>query len=146
MRNGFAGWIVALALAALASLASAQSRPDAGRILAPAEAHAKAVAGDLVLVDIRTPDEWRETGVPATAHAISMHQDAPRLLAALAQATGGNLSKPLALICRTGNRSSHLQAELQKAGYTNILNVAEGVVGGPFGQGWLKAGLPVRKY
>ena len=60
-------------------------------------------------------------------------------------ATGGDKTKPLALICRTGNRTSFLQAELKKRGYTSIINVAEGVVGGPFGPGWLKAGLPVTK-
>jgi rhodanese-related sulfurtransferase len=126
-------------------VASAQNRPDAGTIMAPAIAHTKALAGDLVLVDIRTPDEWRETGVPSSAQAITMHQEPKALLAQLERATGGDKSKPLALICRTGNRTSFLQAELKKHGYTSIINVAEGVVGGPFGQGWLKAGLPVRK-
>jgi rhodanese-related sulfurtransferase len=36
------------------------------------EAHAKALAGELVLVDIRTTDEWRKTGVPASGYAITM--------------------------------------------------------------------------
>ena len=37
-----------------------------------------------------------------------------------------------------------LQAELKKAGFTNVINVAEGMVGGPHGQGWIKTGLPIR--
>jgi rhodanese-related sulfurtransferase len=132
-------------LTALAGALSAQGRPDAGTVMSPKEAHAKALAGEIVLVDIRTPEEWRETGVPASAQAITMHQDAPKLLAALAAATGGDTSKPLALICRTGNRTSFLQAELKKVGYTSVINVAEGVVGGPFGPGWVKSGLPLKK-
>jgi rhodanese-related sulfurtransferase len=136
--------VVALAAPAILPLA-AQGRPDAGTLMSPAEAHRKALAGEIVFVDVRTPEEWRETGVPASALPITMHQDAPKLLAALAQATGGDKSKALALICRTGNRTSFLQAELKKAGYTQVINVAEGVVGGPFGKGWLKTGLPVKR-
>ena len=134
----------ALSLAVL-SPTFAQGRPDPGTLMSPAEAHRKAVAGEIVFVDIRTPEEWRETGIPASATPITMHQDAPKLLAALEQATGGDKSKPLALICRTGNRTSFLQAELKKAGYSQVINVAEGVVGGPFGKGWLKSGLPVKR-
>ena len=115
-------------------------RPDSGAT----EAHAKAVAGEVVLVDVRTPDEWRETGLPASGHAITMHQEARGLLAGLDKAMGGDRSKPLAIICRTGNRTTMLQAELKKVGYTNVINVAEGMAGGPNGTGWVKSGLPTR--
>lgn len=134
-----------LIAAAASSGAVAQGRQDPGQIMSAKDAHAKAIAGEVVLVDIRTPDEWRETGIPASAKAITMHQEAPKLFAQLAEATGGDKSKPIALICRTGNRTSFLQAELRKVGYTSVLNVAEGVAGGPFGQGWVKGGLPLRK-
>jgi rhodanese-related sulfurtransferase len=134
-----------LAFAATSSALWAQSRPTLGTVMTSAQAHTKALAGEIVLVDIRTPEEWRETGIPASASAITMHQDAPKLLAALEKATGGDKTKPLALICRTGNRTTFLQAELQKVGYTSVINVAEGVVGGPNGAGWIKAGLPLKK-
>ena len=109
-----------------------------------AEAHAKAEAGAITLVDIRTPTEWRETGLPASAHAITMNQDGAALRAALDKVLGGDRSKPLALICRTGNRSSRLIGDLQKAGYTGLIDVAEGMAGSSSGAGWLKAGLPLR--
>ncbi len=109
-----------------------------------AEAHAKAMAGAITLVDIRTPAEWRETGLPASAHAITMNQDSAALLTALDKALGGDRSKPLALICRTGNRSSRLIGDLQKAGYTGLIDVAEGMAGSRAGPGWLKSGLPLR--
>ena len=121
-----------------------QSRPTAPPTMTPIEAHRQAQAGDVVLIDIRTPDEWRETGVPISATAITMHQDAAKFVAALDAAAKGDRTRPIALICRTGNRSSHMQAELRKLGYTNIIDVAEGVVGGSKGSGWLKAGLPVK--
>ena len=120
------------------------AQSTAPQILAPGEAHAKAVAGEIVLIDIRTPAEWRETGLPASAHAITMNQDARQLLAALDAATGGDRAKPVALICRTGNRSSYLTAELRKAGFLNVIDVSQGMAGSRHGPGWLKAGLPTR--
>lgn len=128
-------------MAALACPALAQSPPAT---MPAAEAHAKAMAGAITLVDIRTPAEWRETGLPASAHAITMNQDSAALLATLDKALGGDRSKPLALICRTGNRSSRLIGDLQKAGYTGLIDVAEGMAGSRAGPGWLKSGLPLR--
>lgn len=109
-----------------------------------AEAHAKAVAGEVVLIDIRTPEEWRETGLPTTAHAINMYEDPKVFLARLATATGGDRNRHIALICRTGNRSNTLQGHLVRAGYTNVTDVSEGMAGGRHGKGWLKHGLPTR--
>jgi rhodanese-related sulfurtransferase len=108
------------------------------------EAHAKASAGEIVLVDIRTPEEWAETGVPASAYAITLNQEPSALVAKLKAVMAGDPTRPLALICRTGNRSSRLQAELQKAGFTNVVDVGEGMAGSSHGQGWLKSGLPRR--
>ena len=129
------------ATAVLACPALAQSPPVT---MPAAEAHAKAVDGAVTLVDIRTPGEWRETGLPASAHAITMNQDGAALLAALDKVLGGDRSKPLAIICRTGNRSSRLIGDLQKGGYTGLIDVAEGMAGSRAGPGWLKAGLPLR--
>lgn len=114
-------------------------------IIDAATAHQKAAAGDITLVDIRTPEEWRETGVPASAHAVTLDQPPQALMTKIDALLAGDRSRPLALICRTGNRSSKLAVELRKQGYTNVIDVAEGLAGGRNGQGWAKAGLPLRK-
>lgn len=132
---------VMVLLSALAAPASAQS-PNV--TLKPAEAHAKARAGEITLVDIRTPPEWRETGLPESAYAITMNQDGRALLAALDQILGGDRTRPLALICRTGNRSNYLMGELRKVGFTSLIDVSEGMAGNRSGPGWLKTGLPTR--
>ena len=110
------------------------------------EAHAQAKAGDIVLVDIRRPGEWKASGVPASSYAITMHQNGTNFVRQLLAATGGDPNKPVALICATGSRSSWLQPRLQKAGFTNVMNVGEGLMGSRFGSGWLKKGLPIRKW
>lgn len=112
--------------------------------LAPHEAHAKAMAGEIVLVDIRTPAEWRRTGVPAGAVAVDMRDPAfeERLLAALS----GDRTAPVAVICASGGRSARMQERLAAAGFPRVLDVTEGVVGGWNGPGWIARGLPVTDY
>jgi len=131
--------------AAASSGAQAQGAADA-RALGANEAHAGARAGELVLVDIRTPQEWRETGVPASAHAITMNQDPATFLRLIEAAAGGSRQKPVALICAVGSRSSYMRGRLQQAGFATVVDVAEGVVGGRRGTGWIKSGLPVRRW
>jgi rhodanese-related sulfurtransferase len=133
-----------LAVLALGAQPATAQRTATGTVMTVADAHAKALAGDVILVDIRTPEEWKDTGVPASAHAVTMHQAGPAFVAGLKAAMGGDATKPLAIICNSGNRTSNIYAELQRAGFTNLINVAEGVGGGPFGRGWLKSGLPLR--
>ena len=101
----------------------------------------KAGAGELLLLDIRSPQEWKETGTGTGAKKVSMHQ--PGFLAKLDALTGNDKTKPVALICATGGRSNWLQGELVKRGYTNIIDVSEGMLGSSAGPGWLKRGLPV---
>jgi rhodanese-related sulfurtransferase len=125
--------------------ALAQSSGQAtASVLSPQEAAAQAATGSRVLVDVRTPEEWRETGIPAPARAITMHQSRARFIAELDAALGGDRTRPLAIICRTGNRTGRLAPELRALGFSNVADVAEGTVGGANGPGWIKAGLPLR--
>jgi rhodanese-related sulfurtransferase len=120
--------------------------PKLAAIFTSLGAHAAALAGDVILVDIRTDDEWRATGVATSAHAITMNQAAETFFKQLDAATGGSKSKPIALICASGNRSATLLPHLTKAGYTAVSDVSEGMTGGPSGAGWIKSGLPVRSW
>lgn len=117
-----------------------------GRHLEVRAAHAKARAGEIVLVDVRRPSEWRASGVPQSGYAITMHQNGEQFIAGLLKATKGRKDKALALICATGGRTTWLQAHLGKAGFTNLYNVTEGMMGSRHGAGWLKKGLPVRRW
>ena len=116
----------------------------AAEILSAQQAHKMAEAGEVLLVDIRTPQEWRETKIGASAVPISMHNAG--FLKNLQQAVGNDKSKPVALICATGGRSRWLQKELARRGYSSIYDVAEGMLSSPAGPGWLRAGLPTKSY
>ena len=113
------------------------------KVMSAPDAKKGAENKSLVLVDIRHPTEWKETGIASSAHPISMHQEG--FLAKLDKLIGGDKSKKIAMICATGARSAYIQKELSKRGYGNVISVAEGMVGGPNGKGWIPRGLPTKK-
>ncbi|MEP3333733.1 rhodanese-like domain-containing protein [Sedimentitalea sp.] len=116
--------------------------PDySGGTLSVAEAHQQVADGEVVLIDIRRPKEWQRTGVPAGAAPLDMRRD--DFGQALSAIVGPDRSRPIALICARGVRSARLALALSDAGYTNIIDVPEGMLGSAAGPGWLDAGLPV---
>jgi rhodanese-related sulfurtransferase len=107
----------------------------------PNEAHAKAKAGEAVMVDIRRPDEWLSTGVPEGAHLLEMAD--PDFLNKINDLVGGDKSRPIALFCRTATRTRTVQAALRQMGYTHVVNVEGGLIGNPADPGWQRRGLPL---
>lgn len=103
----------------------------------------KARKGELVLLDIRSPQEWEETGTGTYAERVSMHQEG--FLRKLNVLIDNDKSRQIALICAVGGRSNFIQGELVKRGYTNVIDVAEGMLGSRYGPGWIKRGLPIVK-
>ncbi|KUJ85545.1 hypothetical protein AVO45_00670 [Ruegeria marisrubri] len=115
-----------------------------GTKLSASEAHERAVAGALLLIDIRTPREWQATGIGEGAHPIDMRRsDFVEALTALA---GPDRNREIGVICARGVRSARMSIELARAGFTKIVDVPEGMLGSRAGPGWLKSGLPVRAY
>ena len=98
--------------------------------------------GEVLLVDIRRPDEWEETGIAEGAVPIDLRND--DFVAAVAEALGGT-DRPVALICARGVRSDRTGARLAEAGFTRIVDVPEGMLGSAAGPGWLERGLPVTR-
>ena len=112
--------------------------------LTPVQAHQSALSGDILLVDIRRPDEWAHTGVGVGAIAIDMRRD--DFEDALRAAAGRDTDQPIALICARGVRSHRLAARLEDAGFTRVMDVPEGMLGSGAGPGWVRRGLPVVLY
>ena len=120
---------------------AAHAEPD---LTAP-EAATLVQSGKLILIDIRTPPEWKETGLAKGARQVNMlhPQGANGFVEQLLGELKGNRNAPIALICRTGNRSTQVQGYLQKVGFTQVYNIKEGMAGSSAGPGWIKRGLPV---
>lgn len=115
--------------------------------LAAPDAAAKVQAGQITLIDIRTPGEWKETGVAKGAKLVNMihPQGATGFVNAILEKVNGDRTAPIALICRTGNRTTQVQRYLEGQGFTNIANIKEGMAGSGAGPGWVKRGLPLEK-
>ncbi len=104
-------------------------------------------AGIRTLIDVRHVTEWCQTGVPAGAREISIHD--PKGLAGfiekVTKAVNGKKDTPITLICACGYRSAKAAQGLAAAGFDNIKDVREGMLGNPDdGPGWLKRRLPTR--
>lgn len=125
--------MIALSLTSLPVMA-------AGTTITAPEAYAAAKAGEIILVDIRSPQEWAQTGIGAGAIGIDMRTKL--FVERLAKLRSDNPDTPIALICRSGNRSGYTFDALTKRGFKNLLDVSEGMSGGPNGKGWIAHGLP----
>ena len=97
--------------------------------------------GRILLVDIRSPQEWRKTGVAADALAITVHRR--DFASALLAAAGGDYARPIAIICATGGRTALARRYLERMGFTAVVDVSEGMLGSSRGPGWIRRGLPV---
>jgi len=116
----------------------------AGEVMSAQDAHEAVKKGELILVDIRTPNEWQKTGVPEGAQTISLND--PNFLARLEQVTGGDRSKKVAFICASGARSAQLVRALKGYGWENLVDVSEGMTGSMSAPGWIRSGLPVKPW
>lgn len=108
--------------------------------MTPPEALEAASRGEVLFVDIRRPDEWAATGIPEGAVPLDLRRD--DFLEALA-AVHQNPDQPIAVICARGVRSHRMTARLSEAGYTQVIDIPEGMLGSFAGPGWLERGLPV---
>jgi rhodanese-related sulfurtransferase len=85
----------------------------------------------IALVDIRTPAEWKETGVVEGSQLLpfrlangKLNRDFAKELSKIAKA-----HTPVILICRSGNRSAAAARLLtQRLGYIKVYNVTKGMI------------------
>ena len=100
-------------------------------------------AGSMVLLDIRTPQEWKETGIASVAIPLTMHNR--EFLDGFQKIVAENKGKKIGIICATGGRTQWLQAELKKRGLPPVIDVSEGMMGSKAGPGWIARGLAIKK-
>lgn len=135
--------LLSAALALFAPFATAQTSATAYQTVSSSD-FAKAASG-VTLFDIRQPKEWAETGIPEIAKGVTLQR--PDFVEAVLAAVGGDKTKPVAVICRSGTRSKAGAEQLVAAGFTNVTNIGDGMIGRDgVGVGWLAAKLPTRAY
>jgi len=130
--------LLAATLAAALSPAAAMAEQST---ISAAEANDAVQAGSMILIDVRRPEEWMQTGVAEGAWLLDMTDE--NFGAYLMAVLDRNPEHDVAIICRTGNRTGYLMEQLRKNGIDRVLDVSEGMAGGPNGMGWIPAGLPI---
>jgi len=113
------------------------------------EAHPRAM-----LVDCRTEIEHMYVGHPVGAEHVAWQEAPdwdidPEFADKVKRLVGGDLARPVLLICRSGHRSVYAGEALEAAGFSAVINVLEGFEGpldddyhrGTVG-GWRHRGLP----
>lgn len=101
------------------------------------EARQRLESGASILVDVRGPSEWAQTGVASGAHRIQM--GAPDFVAKLEALRKREPSKAIDLICRSGARSGSVQRALADMGWSEVYNVRGGT------SSWMAAQLPMQR-
>ena len=87
----------------------------------------------VVIVDIRRPDEWSQTGVIKGAETITAFEANGRLHPQFQQkfmALVPSPDTPVLIYCRSGNRTTNLGTALvEKLGYSQVAHLSEGILG-----------------
>jgi rhodanese-related sulfurtransferase len=92
------------------------------------------------LFDVRRPEEWQETGVVAGSQRLTFVDASGRVSPGFLESLTDSVPRdqPIALICRTGNRTDVLARHLvERMGYSRVYNVRDGITG------WIGEGRPV---
>lgn len=101
------------------------------------------LARGVPIVDIRRPDEWKETGIVKGSKTVMAFDANSRFSAKFQEdfEAIASTDSEVILICRTGNRTAALANYLtEKAGYKKIYNVTDGIVK------WMADKNPVAPY
>ncbi|OOG27194.1 peptidylprolyl isomerase [Thioalkalivibrio denitrificans] len=94
------------------------------------------------VIDVRRPDEWRETGVVEGSHLLTAFDDGGNFVQSFPAELHSLVKpdEPVVIICRVGNRTGLLaRAMAEQAGYEQVYNVTDGITA------WIADGRPVKK-
>ena len=117
----------------------------------PAIAWTKLNANEMIIIDVRTVNEWKETGVIPGSLLVNKHDsnfsEKKNFLKEIENTISNNSDKKIAIICASGGRSSITMKALISKGYENIYNVSGGIAGKPSENypGWLNLKLPLEE-
>ncbi len=99
--------------------------------------------GEALIIDVRTPKEWRQTGIIPGSKPLQFFDEDGNALTQTWLSQFDKLRKspdqPVVLVCRSGHRSGLVGNFLsKKLGLHNIKHLSTGL------QSWIKAGKPLQ--
>ena len=113
------------------------------------EAHSLYINKNLTIIDVRTINEWKMTGIIPTSILINMHDDKYQerngFVTEITKILLEYQDKNVAFICASGARSKIITDYLVNKGYKNIYHIPDGIMGKQ-NDGWLFNGYPLINY
>jgi rhodanese-related sulfurtransferase len=109
---------------------------------------------DAILIDVRTPKEWQEIGVPKLeknlektklffiSWRLSPNMSLNNQFELQIMSNIGNKQNRLLFLCRSGTRSLEAANFTISLGYSNCYNISDGFEGNILGFGWKQNNLP----
>ena len=108
---------------------------------------AKEMSNNLIIIDVRNKEEWKETGIIPNSLLVQMLSAGRTIrkeyISELLIALGEDKDIKAAIICHSGGRSSATVELLKNEGFNNIFNISEGMVGNGSTTGWINRNLPL---
>jgi rhodanese-related sulfurtransferase len=108
-----------------------QALRGGGNNISVADATLKLNREDALIIDVRETHEWDRGHIPSARH-IALGQLGKRM-----QEIEKFKSRPVIVVCASGNRSSSACGTLKRAGFEQVFNLAGGI------GAWSEANLPV---
>ena len=108
-----------------------QTLRGGGNNLSVADATLKLNREDALIIDVRETHEWDRGHIPNARH-IALGQIGKRM-----QEIEKFKSRPVIVVCASGNRSSSACGTLKRAGFEQVFNLSGGI------GAWSEANLPV---
>jgi rhodanese-related sulfurtransferase len=121
------------ASAAMATTVWAADQKSGTRNVSAAEAQRLIAEQKPVILDVRSPEEFKEGHLPG---ALNVNVQAPDFEARL---KGLDRDKPYLVYCRSGNRSRTAARAMQKLGFQKVYELSGGI------KGWIAAKYPLER-
>lgn len=123
--------LIALAAAAIAIAGCSASNATLETVSPEAAAEVIASTPDVVVLDIRTPEEFAEGFIEGASNIDFYRSDFADQLDAL------DKNAPYVVYCRSDNRSGQAMETFADLGFTNVTEIDGGIVN------WYESGLPI---
>jgi rhodanese-related sulfurtransferase len=122
-------WVILATLSG--GMLLAQMMRGGGNNISVADATLKLNREEAVVIDVRETHEWDRGHIPNARH-IALGQLGKRL-----HEVEKFKTRPIIVVCASGNRSSSACGTLKRAGFEQVFNLSGGI------GAWSEAGLPV---
>lgn len=99
--------------------------------IGPREAESRLLHEDILLLDVRTPEEVREGYIAGATFLDCYAADFDTKLGLLSR------DKTVIIYCHTGGRSSEVAWQMSRLGFPDVLNLRGGILA------WQREGLPI---